>query len=589
MEENHASETLHQCVWFDCETDPEILEDGTKKHHLVFGWAAFRKRGRSGKWSEPKWYRFTDWLDLWNWVTLKLRARSTLYVWAHNQAFDAICSHAFEALAILGFTMKDAIVDAPPFIIKYAFGTAKLVLVDTLNIWRMSLKEMGKITGLEKLEMPKVWTGGPEDDTYCQRDVEIIMRAVCEWADFLRDRDMGKFCLTVASQAMQTFRHRYLGDRILVDADPAALDIARRAYHGGRVECFYIGALQGPLFLLDVSSLYPAVMHDERFPLRLRGVCPRLSVVELSHLLTEFCVCAHATLRTQTPFAALVENGKLIFPVGEFDAYLSTPELEYAIQHEELVEIHAAAVYEVGSPFVEFVEDLYGRKVAAARDGNLVESGHFKLLLNAFSGKWGQNGVKWRSLRKAKSQAVRFVSVFDFDTKEVTRYRAFNGLVQVRETFRESTQSHPAIAAHITAHGRMRLYALIRQIAPEHRFYCDTDSVLVDEEGLKQIEHLVADEVLGGLRLVGKFSDGFIYGCKDYVLDGRRKTKGVRDQAVEIGANTYRQEKWVGFRGALANGWLDAPRTGTVVKHLRRSYDKGVVLGTGFTLPLHRG
>jgi hypothetical protein len=329
-------------------------------------------------------------------------------------------------------------------------------------------------------------------------------------------------------------------------------------------------------------------MVSNRFPVRLRGVYRNLRPEELLHLLSDFCVCAQVTVRTRTPFAATVEDGKLIFPVGEFNAYLSTPELEYAFQNEDVLRVQACAVYEPGSPFGHFVHDLYDRKVRAARDGKLVEAGHYKLLLNSFSGKWGQNGIKWKTLGRAKSQRIRFARVLDFDTRQVTQYRTFLGRVQVKETIPESANSHPAIAAHITSHGRMRLWALLRQVSPENRFYCDTDSILVNEDGLKQVGDISQNEILGALRQVGQYADGFIHGCKDYVLDGRRTCKGIRDQAIEVDPGTYHQDKWVGFRTALANGWLDGPRTQSLVKHLRRVYDKGRVAPSGFVFPLHR-
>jgi hypothetical protein len=587
LQENHRSETIHSCIWYDCETTPELLEDGTKRHNLEFGWAAYRRRLKGGAWSEPEWFRFVDWLEFWSWVVRHLRTGTCLYIWAHNQAFDLLASHAFEGLALLGGRMEDAIVDAPPLIIRYEFGRSKVVLVDTLNIWRMSLETMGEHTGLAKLDMPRQWTHSADDDIYCRRDVEIIMKAVTEWADFLDAHDLGKFCLTIASQAMQTFRHRYLDDSILIDGHDEALKIARACYHGGRVECFYIGPLTGPLYLLDITSLYPAMMAAHRFPVRLRGVYHGVTPTELRDLLADYCVCAHVTVRTRSPFCPLIKDRKLLFPVGVFDADLSSPELEYALEHEDLVSIQACAVYEPGTPFVHFVEDLYQHKMLAARHGKLVEAGHWKLLLNSFSGKWGQSGVRWRTLRRARSNAIRFARVFDVDTRELTLYRSFNGLVQVRETSRESAHSHPAIAAHITAYGRMRLWALIGQIAPKDRFYCDTDSVLISKDGLKQVKEPIQDEILGGLRLVGEFGDGHVYGAKDYVLDSVRTCKGIRDQAVEINPGEYWQQKWIGFRGALAHGWLDGPRTTSVVKHLRRGYTKGTTLASGYVLPFH--
>jgi hypothetical protein len=459
--------------------------------------------------------------------------------------------------------------------------------VDTLNIWRMSLQRLGVLSGLNKLSMPQSWTGTTVDDEYCSRDVEIIMRAVCNWSDFLRDEDMGKYCLTVASQAMQTFRHRYLAEDILIDADTKALEIARASYHGGRVECNYVGVLKGPLYLVDINSLYPYVMATYEFPTKLIATSIKPSFVEVRNIVERYLCCARVTVETTLPMVPRVEDGKLTFPVGRFDAYVTTPELVYLLEHEQMLEVTEIAVYEKSRPFVHFVQDLYQRRVNARANGSLVEAEHYKLLLNSFSGKWGQNGIKWTTVDRTDDSDVRFWPVVDAQKNTVTHYRQWDGLIQRKDTCPESRESHPAIAAHITAHGRMVLWALMRKIPPKHYFYCDTDSLLVSEEGFKHVEESISDVILGGLKLVGEYSQGVIYGCKDYVLDGVRTCKGIRNQAVEIEPNTYRQEKWIGFRNALRKGWLDGPRTCQITKTLRRRYDKGVVGDDGFVLPLH--
>lgn len=565
-----------------------VDSNGVTKHVLVFGWAAYRRRRMDGKWTSPSWMRFTTGEELWKWIDSKTRLKKTMYVWAHNQSFDYSASSGLSTLRNLGWVMKDAIIDSPPFVVRYAKKSSKLVITDTLNLWRMSLAAMGHLTGLTKLSMPSEWLNSASDDEYCRRDVEIIMKAVCEWADFLHNEDMGKFCLTVASQAMQTFRHRYLKHTILIDADSTALGIARKAYHGGRVECFYIGKLAGPLYLLDINSLYPYCMLTYEFPVRLLATAVDLSIVELRDVVKRYLCCARVTVETSTPMVPQVEDGKLTFPVGRFDADITTPELVYLLEHEKVLRVQQIAIYERAAPFVEFVTDLYQRRVEARANGKPVESEHYKLILNSFSGKWGQNGIKWRTLDKTDDMNTLFWPVVDWPSLGVINYRQWNGLIQVKETFPESANSHPAIAAHITAYGRMVLWALIRKIPAKHYFYCDTDSLLVSKEGFEHVKESVADGVLGSLKIVGEFSQAEIYGCKDYCLDGVRTCKGIRNQAVEIEPNTYRQEQWVGFRRALRKGWLDGPRVLQITKTLRRSYDKGVVGNDGFTIPFHR-
>lgn len=584
---NDRSETIHQCVWYDCETRPVVGDDGATEHHLVFGWAAYRRRGRDGQWLTPQWHRFTSGEQLWRWIVKHTSDRKTLYVWAHNQSFDWQASDGMVQLRELGYSMTSAIVDSPPFIMQWRSDTRKICVTDTLNIWLMNLKSMGKLTGLAKLEMPATWSESASDDEYCRRDVEIIMYAICDWADFLVVNDLGKMQLTVASQAMQTFRHRYLTDNILIDNDERALSIARSSYRGGRVECFRIGTINGPLYLLDINSLYPYVMMSEEYPLRLVRTSEHITMEELTEILSQYCVCATVTVNLHEPCLALRDRHKLIFPTGRFRAHATSPELRYLIETKQLVSVEECAIYERGRPFVGFVNDLYARRIAHKSAGREIESEHYKKLLNSFSGKWGQNGRKWVDCGPVEHNNITFIRAIDADTDQVTEYRTFGGRLQRRETLPESLNSHPAIAAHFTAYGRMVLWALMREATREQYLYCDTDSILVTVEGLHHLNDRINDKSLGGLKLVGEFAHVTLYGCKDYILDGRRVCKGLRDSAVDLGDGSWRQTRWTSFRGALRRGTVARPVSQEIIKRLRRSYDKGIVRADGVVLPLH--
>lgn len=584
---NENSETIHSAVFVDCETEDIEAPKGCTGKRLVFGWACFVRRIRDQEWSAPEWHRFTTPDEFWSWCLTKARKKSKLWVWCHNANFDYPAVHAFSSLPRQGWQIQSAIADGVPTVIKYRKDGATLVLADTLNIWRKSLKELGELVGLEKLTMPSVWGMNEGDDVYCRRDVEIIYKAITSWCDWLRDNDMGGFTPTVAAQAMRTYRHKYMNDKILIDCDPAALKLARSCYHGGRVECGFIGRATGNFHLLDINSMYPFVMREREYPLILRRFFRHLTVREAAAYLKDYCICAHVTVETPEPFLPVVKDGKLVFPVGRFDAYVSTPELAYAIEHEYLREIESVAIYEKGIPFREFVDDIYGRRLRAVAEGKLIEAGHYKLLLNSFYGKWGQNGRKWNTIGRCGIDEYQFIPVIDAQTLKVTKVRHFAGLVQQLGVEDESSESHPAIAAHVTAHARMLLWALIRQIPAEHYLYCDTDSVLVTDEGKQTLSHLIDQKRLGALKEVHEYHDIFIHGCKDLVLDGKVTLKGVRPSAEEIEPNTYRQLKWYSIRGLMREHSLDMPLTSIVTKTLRRNYDKGIVTASGFTLPLH--
>jgi len=449
----------------------------------------------------------------------------------------------------------------------------------------MSLAELGKKVGLEKLKTPETFTGLESDDEYCRRDVEIISRAVTGWAEWLIDCDLGSFQLTAASQAINTFRHRFMRDRILIDADLDALRVARDSYHGARCEAGRIGHYNGDFVLLDVNSMYPHVMHDYEFPLRLRGFKRNIRVEDLLQLLDEYCICSHCRVKVEKPFLAVRHEDKLVFPIGEFDCYLTTPDLQYLKEHGGIKRVYECSIYEQGTPFVEYVDYFYGRRLDALRAGQVTESNHFKLLLNSFYGKWGQNGQKYVKAGTCDPGIFHSLPVYNYQTGRVHRTRFMAGVITHLINDGESRESHPAIAAHVTAYARMIMWTLIRQIPLEHYFYCDTDSILISAECVKLFQDRLDQVRLGSLKKVGQYSDITIYGCKDLVLDGKVTLKGVRKTAQQIDEHTYSQERWSTLVGQLSRGDKGGPTTVRYEKHLKRVYDKGIVGLDGIVRP----
>jgi hypothetical protein len=587
LKRNENSETLQRCIFVDAETDDVELDKGYTGYKLRFGWACTCRRNPKGEWTQPQWKRFTDYQDFWLWAMQNTRSREKTWVWCHNASFDYPVLHAFTHLIDLGWELESAIIDSPPTVVRYRSCTKTIVLCDTLNIWRMSLAELGEKCGLPKLTMPLKWGDTDKDDEYCVRDVDIIRKSVCEWADFLRDNDLGGFAPTIASQAMRTFRHRYLEDRVLIENNPVSLRLARDCYHGGRCEAGYIGTLQQSVHSLDVNSMYPFVMSYAEMPLRIAGISRYVQPHHLAKLLNKYCVCAHVRLETDQSFAAVVRDNKLCFPVGRFDAYLCTPEIKYALEIDAVREIHLCASYEKGVPFKVFATELYEHKERATREGRVWDAYHWKKLLNSFYGKWGQNGRKWDPIGTCDDNLFDARWDINAQTHRIELLRRFGGKVFARLEEQESSESHPAIAAHITSEARMVLFALIRQLTPEDYFYCDTDGLLVSDNGLNCLRNVIDQYRLGAVKHVETFADVTIYGCKDMVLDGKEKIKGISKKADPVDKGKYRQLRWHSLVGLLHTGNINMPLTVPILKSLRRVYTKGTVLPTGFVRPLH--
>lgn len=586
---NNSSEYPRHCIWFDTETTPVQVGPAEVKHVLKFGWACYRRRARGHKWSKPQWFKFTDLHSFWTWVDHNVSKKECITMFAHNGSFDLPVLDAFNWLQDEEWKLKAAVIESPPIILKWHKEGRSIKFIDTLNIWRMSLAAIGESIGLPKLDMPGEWVDEKLDDDYCIRDVEIIMKATLRWFDFLREHDLGGFAPTLASQAVRAYRHRFMKHKILIDDNEDALEMAREAYHGGRTECFYIGETTTPLYQLDINSQYPNVMNSCMMPTKLIGVFKRVKHLELHKLLKTHAVIAEVKIDTKEPVYSQYTGGKLIFPVGTFDAVLSTPEILYALEHGHVVSIDKVAIYEQAVIFKEYVEYFYKLRQHYKDDNNKSSASMAKNLLTNLYGKFGQRGRVYETIEQNDSKSISTWTEIDADTKQVIKYRQFAGMVQELIEEPESRDSHPAIAAHVTAYARIQMWNIYKQAGLKNCYYSDTDCVVVNKKGYDNLADKLDDKQLGMLKLEQQISYANIRGAKDYTFDSTERVKGVRKSALWLDTNVVQQEQWAGLRGLMMKGDLTAPTTKTIIKHLKRTYTKGTVLHNGRVKPFYRG
>ncbi len=589
LKRNHALEMPWEAIWYDTETHQHLDGFNAVRHSLWFGWAAYRRRLARGGWSAPDWIRFQSISEYWEWVESKLHGRSLLYTFAHNAGFDLPILDAFGELPRRGFKLTKAVIDCPPVILKWRREHQSLAALDTLNIWRMPLEGLGKQIGLPKLTMPAKDASQAEWDTYGRRDTEIIMQACLNWWEFLTHHRLGGFAPTLASQAMRAYRHRFMTHPLLVDDHQAALELARGAYVGGRVECYRIGRVEGPIYRPDVNSMYPAVMRGNPYPTRLVGHSRRCTIADLEEWTRERCVIAQVDIFTPEPAYPVLHNDKLLFPINRFTTCLPTPELKRALEHGHIVKVHQAAVYERGEIFSAFVGDLWQLRMEARARGDAVSDWQLKILANSLYGKFGQRGRVYMEAGAAPTQEAKAWLELDMDTGHVYKHRALGGLHQVWRDDSESRDSLPAIAAHVTSYARLALWEWLSLAGWNDVYYCDTDGFACSEAAYDRLRPYINPDALGMLKLEGVEQWGIYRGPKDYEYPSHAKIKGVRKRAHWVGPSDIVQEQWSTLLGLIRAGDVTAPVTRLVTKHLERRYAKGLVTPSGRVLPYSLG
>ncbi|GAI81159.1 unnamed protein product, partial [marine sediment metagenome] len=346
--------------------------------------------------------------------------------------------------------------------------------------------------------------------------------------------------LTKASQAFTAYRHRFTDGSVFIHSESEIHSLERAAYMGGRVECFFIGqATGGPFISLDVNSMYPFVMKQYSYPVKLLRVTHSPTFLFISEVLKSYGVIAEVEISTTDPVYAVRVKHKTIFPVGEFTATLCSEGLRYAFSHGHITKINKAAIYQMEDIFTKYVNFMYRLRNKYRREQNDVMELLSKYMLNALYGKFAQLAIISDKEDISGSEDYSREIIFNLTTgRNLTVTRMMNTQVTQRMEG-EGKNSNVAIAAHITENARLLLWEIIKQVGTDKMLYCDTDSVKIRASDAHLINWPKHKTRLGALKIESTSEKLYIEGAKNYRTESGRRIKGIPESAKEVAPGVF--------------------------------------------------
>jgi hypothetical protein len=371
----------------------------------------------------------------------------------------------------------------------YHHGKRSARLYDSQNLFpRHSVADLGAMVNYPKGSLPEGllrrlahgarWLDFyPHDQElirkYCARDSEIVYLAV----SMLQETVLmlgGQLRATLAGVSMDVYRrafHRWPWRSV----GPATNQTARPAYYGGRVENFAVGQVEH-VNMYDVTSLYPAVQAQVRFPhpshLKL-AMGP-----DVYQALDSWEGVAHAQVRVNESFIPALpyrHSSRLFFPVGDIEGDWTLLELRRAIQSGVILK---SIDWALGSPvtfnpFGPWVQKLFALRWSYLEDGK-PQANVVKLILNSLYGRFGLNpeGGLYQLVRLGAG--VDLESLAGYTTHEINGYLFAYGPTKAA---RYPDYVNVLIAAQVAAGGRARLLDQL-EAQGEDAIYCDTDSII---------------------------------------------------------------------------------------------------------------
>lgn len=574
-------------MFFDTET--HMIKVGDNKTDLPFRLGALIKISLDNELRPMKRHvhRFNSELEFYDILDQYKRKNTTIYIFAHNIAFDVIVLDLPNLLTEMGYEHKPPIKNGRQFMWSAKKDGYHLRFLDTANLGVISVGLLGDIIRQDK---GKVDFTNIADDLlyeYCLNDTEILETFILEYVRFLHINNLGSFRVTIASQALAAYRTSFMQDDIFIHNYDLALKLERDAYHGGRTEAFFIGKLPvDTYYYADVNSMYPSSMTGNKMPAKLRGYTENVPLDFISNRLKRFYCIMDVIIKTEEPFCSVLSNNKLLFPVGTFRTVLHQTELEYALKHAEIIHVFRCTVYDNGTLFDNYVEFFSTIKNQAHIDGNKLWRFIAKLFQNSLYGKWAQQQPHREDIGETDYDGYLRTTYIDVTKKQHGSEIYWNNRIIREYKSGETSFSCPAIAGAITANARMALYNLIFTAQISNCYYCDTDSLIVNEQGIRKLAGLLHNSDLGKLAIeqIGHYVE--IFTLKDYNFHGHVRKKGVPMSAKEIKVGQWEYEQFLNWFTWLNGGMKQQMHTKTVNKQRQSEYDKGVIQTNGVVNPI---
>jgi hypothetical protein len=534
----------------------------------------------------------------------------TVNIYAHNMGYDLIVTGGIPALLGEGFKVTSFFEKGTTFILTLRQTETYMVkrgkdkgkektkvlktinLISTTNYFTVPLAKLGEIFNLPKLDFDFNNGDIEQAKIYCRRDVEIMKIATETFIDYIQTDDLGTLAKTTPGQAFNAYRHRFTPAEISLHDSEESAALERYCYYGGRVECFKVGEFTGKFFGLDINSMYPAVMLKNKYPVKLLSYRCRNTLQEIEEFINRgLGICGRFIVKTDRPLLPARLQDNLIFPVGTFETYLSTPEIIMSLQRGLLIDVKEISIFQMEEIFRDYVTYFYEKRQAAKAQGNKVYDLLFKLFLNSLYGKFGQKSDTWERSGDADPALVKVEEVYNKEEEKIITYKTFGGSIFKSGNEQEAFNSFCAIAAHVTAYARQELLYFMEAAGWENVYYTDTDSIFTNEKGYNNLAPALSETDLGKLKLEKEGKYLKIYAPKDYDFDGKITMKGVKKGGKLLSAPgearpVFAQEFWPRLNTSIRQGTLDTYKTEKREKTLSREYNKGWVISGGAVLPL---
>lgn len=355
---------------------------------------------------------------------------------------------------------------------------------------------------------------------YLHRDCEILVVAYQRYRENVRTVFGSELGITAGSTAMRAFKSSIEPGKVYY-RDRKSESIVRAAYYGGLVLPGHMVGEWGKTGCVDVNAAYANQQKKHFYP-----VGTSYQTIEMREDRIGFfevhCIVPESVYDTIgfNPIPRKDKDG-LCWPTGEFDTFLSTPEIIYAREKGCTVEIIVGYEW-------DRTEDVFSTFIGLCEEWETKEEGRFKPSVkqqrNSLYGKFGS---------KETHKVLVFSKEFIEGCQPVIIEKTgewVEGLWTMTEKL-DADYMLPHWAALITAYERLYLMQYIEEAYKRGatNVYTDTDSLKFDHDILLD---MVNDGTIPVGNKYGEFKLEEV--CHSFILLGSKCFYGTVDKGKDL-------------------------------------------------------
>lgn len=451
-----------------------------------------------------------------------------------------------------------------PFIVEMLHGGGRIRYLDTRNYLDCGLSALATEFAGWTAEGLDARVEDDKNPSTAHWRCDVIERTMLQMLAWWRELDGGVWKSTAAGLAWNNYRHKHMSLDIVTHDNVQALQLEKASYYGGIVEARIRGEIiapwdtvpftpvrgrarvTGPVYQVDVRSMYPAIMRDNVFPRRLvyrhTYLDWEMGVRDLRNIMRAYGAVATVHLNTPEYLYPVTTKAGTRYAYGDYWTTLAGPELAHALDSGHLVECSEVCVYSLGRIFKSYSSAWLGLREQYRASQEPAREAFCKLMGMSLYGRFSARRRFWRD-RPDQFSDTAYDSWPEVrcDPHKIVSMRSVAGYVQELITDELANGAFPAISSYVTSYGRVLMRHLLASCPHRSVYYCDTDGFLCSEEAISSLtaHGLLGSDAPGSLRLVRCVGDGEIAGRRAYRLGDDWLNAGLPADAVRLASGAW--------------------------------------------------